>query len=116
LLRCERKDRAVRLGSSGGRARARKRSPVAEPSWRGDGGAGRHRGGAPQRPLDAERRRVQSLYTRHLFASDHAVMGGQEEVQCFVEGPVARRAGRGIAPRARSLGLEGLDLVGVDLT
>ncbi len=80
LLRCERKDRAVRSGSSGGWARARKRSPVAEPSWRSDGGAGCHRGGAPQRPLEVDRRSVQSRLTRHRFAPEHAGIGGDGRV------------------------------------
>ena len=49
-------DRPVRTGSSGGH-RARKRSPLPEPSWRGDGAAGCQRGGAPERPLEPVRRR-----------------------------------------------------------
>ena len=43
-----------------GLARARKRSPVAKSSRRDDGAAGRHRGGAPKRPLDAGWSPVQS--------------------------------------------------------
>ena len=71
---------------------------MAEPSWRGDGGAGCHRGGAPQRPLDAERRSVHP-FNEQRFASDYAFMARDKRVKCAT---AAKRAG-GLLPRlARS--------------
>ena len=69
---CERTGQSVGVKRRVGPSEEAK--PVAEPSPRGDGGAGGHRGGAPQRPLEADRRPVQPL--RERDAADQAAVGG----------------------------------------
>ena len=60
--------------------------------------------------------RSNPLSTRHLFAPDDAVMGVDERVKCAMVGPGYRGEGPGDCSPGPSLGLEGLDLVGLGLT
>ena len=78
-------------------ARARKRSPVVEPSVRGDGPTGRHRGGVPQRPLDASRCPVHATQETAdgTSPSATAVQGGRVP-GCSLPGAAAEA---GVSPR-----------------
>ena len=89
-----------------GLARARKRSPVAKSSRRDDGAAGRHRGGAPKRPLDAGRFAGPTNHHRHdhdARADDQrGGRGGGREPQVARAEPGSRPAQATFSPAETS--------------